>query len=96
MTTYSDQKQRQLDTHTNADMDMERRRGPGRKPLPTSSLFANLTPEQKRMFRLWARMNYRPFDPIQGIWHPVVQHECVQINAEAILPEPLRKAAEEE
>lgn len=31
-------------------------------------------------FRLWARENYKPFNPILGIWHPIVQAECVRMN----------------
>jgi len=90
MATYTDQQQRELDQKSGEEMDRA-----GRKPRPTSTLFRNLTPEQQRQFRVWARMNYRPFDPIQGIWHPVVQDECVKMNAEAVLPEPLRTIAEE-
>lgn len=33
--------------------------------------------------RAWARENYKPFDPITGVWHPVVQAECVRMNIEA-------------
>ena len=47
-----------------------------------TQLFSHLTPEQERKFRQWARENYKPFDPIDGVWHPVVQDECVQINAD--------------
>ena len=35
-----------------------------------------------QQFRQWARDNYEPHTPIQGIWHPIVQAECVRINAE--------------
>jgi len=31
----------------------------------------------------WARTNYKPFSPISGVWHWVIQQECVQINKEA-------------
>lgn len=37
---------------------------------------------QKRKGRRWARENYEPFTPIQGVWHPIVQAECVTINEE--------------
>jgi hypothetical protein len=45
-------------------------------------MFLALSPEQEQSFRQWARDNYVPFDPIKGIWHPVVQSECAAINQE--------------
>tara|TARA_R110002167_G_scaffold143936_6_gene333530 strand:+ start:2328 stop:2531 length:204 start_codon:yes stop_codon:yes gene_type:complete len=36
--------------------------------------------EEEKEFRLWARENYEPLSPILGIWHPVVQNECVKMN----------------
>ena len=27
------------------------------------------------------RDNYKPLDPIKGIWHPVIQDECAKMNA---------------
>lgn len=49
------------------------------------ALFRELTPEQAQEFVEWARQNYTPFAPIQGFWHPAVQRECAEINAEAQL-----------
>jgi hypothetical protein len=49
-------------------------------------LFRDLTPDEESEFRLWAHANYKPFQPIDGTWHPVVQDECVKINALAELP----------
>lgn len=46
------------------------------------NLFKTLTEEEKPAYRQWARENYKPFDPIKGIWHPVVQEECVKMNEE--------------
>lgn len=46
------------------------------------TLFKHLTEEEEAPFRKWARDNYEKFAPIEGIWHPVVQDECVKINAE--------------
>jgi len=46
------------------------------------NLFRELTPEQERSFRQWARDNYVPLTPIDGVWHPVVQEECAKINRE--------------
>jgi hypothetical protein len=43
-------------------------------------MFKQLTEEETAEYRKWARENYEPFGPIKGIWHPVVQQECVEIN----------------
>ena len=48
-------------------------------------LFRDLAENEKEEFKKWARENYKPFDPIKGIWHPVVQAECTKINAAAEL-----------
>lgn len=45
-------------------------------------MFRTLTTEEAQEFRAWARSNYEPLEEISGTWHPVVQAECVQINAE--------------
>lgn len=45
-------------------------------------LFRDLTPEEEISFRQWARNNYRPGSDIYGLWHPVIQDECVRINEE--------------
>jgi hypothetical protein len=45
------------------------------------NLFRNLSPEEEQSFRQWARDNYQPFEPIDGVWHPVIQDECARINA---------------
>ena len=42
--------------------------------------FRKLNKEEEQEFRQWARDNYRPLDPIEKIWHPVVQDECLKIN----------------
>lgn len=47
------------------------------------SMYRNLSANEQAVFRTWARENYNPFDPINGTWHPVVQDECVRMNAEA-------------
>ena len=44
--------------------------------------FRALTPAEDAQFRSWARDNYKPGAEIKGIWHPVVQDECVRINEE--------------
>jgi len=45
-------------------------------------LWKELTAEEEVSFRKWARENYKPYDEISGVWHPVVQEECVKINKE--------------
>ena len=46
-------------------------------------LFRELSEQETKQFRQWARDNYKPLDEIKGIWHPVVQAECVRINIES-------------
>jgi hypothetical protein len=45
-------------------------------------IFRSLTPAEEAEFREWAHDNYKPGAEISGIWHPVVQEECVKINEE--------------
>ena len=45
-------------------------------------LFKDLSEKEVVEFKKWARENYKPFDEIKGIWHPVVQAECVEMNKE--------------
>jgi len=45
-------------------------------------MFKQLTDEEKTEYREWVRLNYEPFGEIKGIWHPVVQQACVEINQE--------------
>lgn len=44
--------------------------------------FKQLSSEEEKEFRQWARDNYKVGEPISGIWHPVVQDECVKMNTE--------------
>jgi hypothetical protein len=46
-------------------------------------LFRDLNNEEQEAFRKWARENYRPFSDICGVWHPLVQTECIRMNIEA-------------
>jgi hypothetical protein len=48
-----------------------------------SNVFKRLDREQTRAFQKWARDNYQIFTEISGLWHPVVQRECVKMNCEA-------------
>ena len=51
-------------------------------------LFRDLNPEEVKKFQQSARDNYKPFDPISGVYHPIYQAECTKINQEAELPFP--------
>ena len=44
--------------------------------------FRELSKKEEAVFRQWARDNYKPGEPISGIWHPVVQNECTVMNTE--------------
>ena len=44
-------------------------------------MFRPLTTQKEASdFIEWARDNYKPFDEIKGIWHPIIQLACVKIN----------------
>ena len=49
----------------------------------TMGLFKTLTEQEKISYRAWARKHYPPLSQIEGVWHPVVQEECVRMNEEA-------------
>jgi hypothetical protein len=55
------------------------------------TLFRQLTEEEEKEFRQWARDNYEPYSEIKGIWHWIVQDECVKINKEYDFKQPLYK-----
>jgi len=44
--------------------------------------FKKLNRSEAKEYKQWAREKYKPFSTIEGIWHPVVQLECVKINTE--------------
>lgn len=46
------------------------------------SMFKVLSITERHEYKKWARENYKPFEDIKGIWHPIVQEECIQINRE--------------
>lgn len=48
---------------------------------PVGSLFKSLSKDEEKNYRKWARDNYTPIENIPGIWHPVIQDECVRMNA---------------
>jgi hypothetical protein len=45
-------------------------------------MFRDLSLVEETEFRQWARKNYAPGEPIKGIWHLIIQEECVLINRE--------------
>jgi len=45
-------------------------------------MFRELSKEEEQEFRQWAMENYKPFEHISEVWHPIVQNECVKINKE--------------
>ena len=51
------------------------------------NLWRDLSPEEIAEFKQWARENYIPFEPINGIYHPIIQKECALINEEAGHPQ---------
>jgi hypothetical protein len=60
-------------------------------------LFKTLSPAEEAEYRAAARAKYTPFDPINGVFHPIYQDECVKMNAElgysdaAFVPEHLER-----
>lgn len=50
----------------------------------TMQLFRELTKQEEAEYRQWARDNYVKFAPIKGVWHPVIQDECVKINSKHV------------
>lgn len=52
--------------------------------------FAYLNFEEQEEQARWAKENYKPFTPIDGLWHPIAQFECVRINAKAGYPRDLK------
>jgi hypothetical protein len=54
-------------------------------------LFKDLTEAEETPFREWARVNYKPFTEIKGVWHPVIQEECAKINSAAQIEESLAR-----
>lgn len=48
--------------------------------LAPVSIWKDLTVEETERYRLWARANWSPGDPIQELWHPVVRDEIARIQ----------------
>ena len=50
--------------------------------------FRDLSKEEEKTFRQWARDNYKIGDTITTSWHPVVIDECMSMLIEQIKEEP--------
>lgn len=48
------------------------------------TLWRELDEYEEDECRQWARDNYKPYEDISGVWHPVTQEECVKMNQEMI------------
>ena len=55
------------------------------------NLFKILSNEEQKEYRKWARENYTVYEPIKGLWHPIVQDECVKMNVEIGMTEDAPK-----
>ena len=67
---------------TNRDRQIKaERREALRKPKEVA-VFRDIKGEEARQFKQWARDNYAVFTPINGLWHPLIQAECVEMNRE--------------
>jgi hypothetical protein len=47
-------------------------------------MFRQLTKKEEAAYRAWARANYTRLEPINGVWHPVIQNECSEMNTELV------------
>ena len=61
----------------------------------TDDMFRVLTFEETQKFRQWARENWKPGDPVNEVWHPVVRDECRKIEEEnrSLQESPSKKVA---
>ena len=44
-------------------------------------IFKELDPSEIKSFKDWAWDFYKPGEPINELWHPVIQAECQKINS---------------
>ena len=47
-----------------------------------AEIFRNLTPQEEEAFIEYARLNYKPGDPIDVYWHPIARREADCMNRE--------------
>lgn len=45
-------------------------------------LFKDLSKEEQKEYRQWARDNWKPGNDIKTIWHPIIVDECNKMNLE--------------
>jgi hypothetical protein len=67
-----------------------------RRDGPPAFLWKKLTIEEAGEHRQWARENYHIGNPIDPLWHPIVQNECRKMNEEAKLLTTLYNDVERE
>jgi hypothetical protein len=48
------------------------------------NLHRDLSPEEEKEFRQWARDNYVSPSSVPEIWHPIVRDECMKMDAEKL------------
>ena len=51
-------------------------------------MFRELDATEEQEFRAWARANYKPLSPINGVWHTAIQDECRKMNGEVDIGDP--------
>lgn len=49
-----------------------------------SELFKTLDKSDEKIYKQWARDNFKIGTDINKVWHPVIQKECEKINQEYI------------
>lgn len=53
------------------------------------TMYRELSKEEQKEFRQWARENYTIGDTINPIWHPIVKDECQKMKLIAAAPDML-------
>ena len=48
-------------------------------------MFKELSEQERKDFKQWARDNYRPGGEINEVWHPVIQRECARMDREYVM-----------
>jgi len=43
-------------------------------------MYRELSNQEVKEFKQWANENYKPNEPIESLWHPVIKQECERIN----------------
>ena len=67
---------------TNRDRQIKAERREALRKPKAVAVFRAVEGEEASQFKQWARDNYAVFTPINGLWHPIIQAECVEMNRE--------------